>query len=97
MTCREAGRKGGMATVRKHGRAHMATIGAKGFLATCARHWQGDRRGFARWLHARAALAVADALADVALAAQLDRGQAVACVEVPAYGDPEEEDEELPW
>ena len=40
----EAGRKGGKATVAKHGRDHMRAIGRKGFEVTCNRHYGGDRR-----------------------------------------------------
>lgn len=35
---RRAGRLGGLATVRKHGRAHMRTIGRRGGLATRTRY-----------------------------------------------------------
>jgi hypothetical protein len=37
------GRQGGRSTTKRHGRAHMKAIGAAGFNATVARHWQGDR------------------------------------------------------
>ena len=40
----EAGRKGGLATVREHGRRHMSAIGKRGFAATCNKHYGGDRR-----------------------------------------------------
>lgn len=33
-------------TDRRWGSRHRAEIGAKGFAATVARHWQGDRQGF---------------------------------------------------
>lgn len=34
----DAGRLGGLATVRRHGRAHMAKIGKRGAAATWARY-----------------------------------------------------------
>ena len=55
----------------------MSEIGAKGFDATVAAHWQGDRKGFMAWLrdHARFTL-VERAAGDV-----LDSGAAT-CVEL---------------
>jgi hypothetical protein len=47
----------------------MAEIAARGFNATVARHWQGDRKGYAAWLRERARFAVVEAAADVLLAA----------------------------
>ena len=47
---RELGRRGGLATVARHGRAHMATIGRLGFQATMDRHWNGDRKAAVRRL-----------------------------------------------
>ncbi len=43
-TAREAGRKGGLTTVKRHGRAHMAVIGRKGFHALVRKHYGGDYR-----------------------------------------------------
>ena len=43
-TARECGRKGGLATLKIHGREHMVTIGRKGFQVTTDRHFAGDRR-----------------------------------------------------
>jgi hypothetical protein len=70
------GRRGGKATAATHGRRHMAEIGARGFNATVARHWQGDRKGYAAWLREHARFAVVEAAADVLLAA------GVSCVEL---------------
>jgi hypothetical protein len=53
LTKAEAGRLGGLQTKRRHGRQHFQQAGAKGFMATVARHWQGDKRGYLRWLHAQ--------------------------------------------
>ncbi len=44
------GRRGGQATVTRHGRAHMAKIGKRGFEATVQKHWQGNREAFLRRL-----------------------------------------------
>jgi hypothetical protein len=57
------GRKGGLSCVRKHGRRHMGAIGARGFHATVARHWQGDRKGDVAWLRAHARFALVEAAA----------------------------------
>jgi hypothetical protein len=38
------GRKGGLATVARHGRPHMQAIGRRGFQTTTDRHYGGDRR-----------------------------------------------------
>ena len=44
MTRKESGRQGGLRTYQLYGREHMARIGRRGFLATCTRHFAGDRR-----------------------------------------------------
>lgn len=41
---REIGRKGGMATVERHGREHMSQIGRKGYQVTTCRHFLGNDR-----------------------------------------------------
>jgi hypothetical protein len=46
----------------------MAEIGAKGFEATVAAHWQGDREAFMDWLRGHARFAVIEAAAGVLLA-----------------------------
>ena len=48
----EAGRIGGRMTARRHGIEHYRAAGRKGFMATVARHWQGDAAGYVRWLRA---------------------------------------------
>jgi hypothetical protein len=83
------GRKGGRATARKHGNSYMREIGRKGFLATLARHWQGDRAGMLRWLHSRAHFAIVEALAALDLAAQIEAGATCACTEIPVIDDEE--------
>lgn len=40
----EAGRKGGLTTVERHGRSHMQQIGRKGFHAVVKKHYGGDYR-----------------------------------------------------
>jgi hypothetical protein len=54
----------------------MAVIGAKGFEATVAVHWQGDRKGFMAWLREHARFAIVEAVADVLLASGVN------CVEL---------------
>ena len=45
--------------------AHFRAAGALGFNATVARHWQGDRAGYAAWLRQNARLAAVEAAADI--------------------------------
>ena len=54
------GRKGGLATFQRHGRDHMARIGANGFAATVRKHWNGDRAAYVAHLRERGLLATAD-------------------------------------
>jgi hypothetical protein len=68
MTAAEFGRQGGRSCYRRDGRRHMAEIGARGFDATVARHWAGDRASYAAWLRERARFAVVEAAADMLLA-----------------------------
>lgn len=82
---RDLGRRGGRACVKRHGRHHMAAIGARGFATTLAKHWQGDKPGMVAWLHERAAVSVADTLATMECRRQIASGAAVACVEIPCY------------
>jgi hypothetical protein len=70
------GRQGGRRCRELHGREHMRTIGARGFDATVARHWQGDRAGYVAWLRQNARFAVVEAAAEILL----DAG--VSCVEL---------------
>jgi len=53
LTAAAAGRKGGLATVRKHGREHMRLIGRRGFQVTTDRHFDGDRRKHLNYLISR--------------------------------------------
>jgi hypothetical protein len=64
LTKADAGRRGGNSTKARHGREHYVKAGKKGFLATVARHWQGDREGYLRWLRANGYLADFLALLD---------------------------------
>jgi hypothetical protein len=70
------GRQGGRRCRDVHGREHFRAIGARGFNATVARHWAGDRAGYVAWLRDHARFAVIEAAADVLLAA------GVRCVEL---------------
>src|SRR5690554_1408054 len=47
---REIGRKGGLATVAKHGREHMSRIGHRGYLVTTCRYFLGNDQLHNRWL-----------------------------------------------
>jgi hypothetical protein len=53
MSKAEAGRLGGLQTKKRHGLEHYREAGKKGFMVTVARHWQGDKVGYMRWLWAR--------------------------------------------
>lgn len=57
MSKREAGRLGGLATVRKHGVQHMWKIaskgGKKGFHTFCERYFEGDKDRAMCWLMER--------------------------------------------
>src|SRR5204862_29173 len=79
----ERGRLGGLATFRQYGKAHMAAIGKRGFEATVARHWQGDRLAYRLFLAARNWNLVTDALAGRELDRQLQAGAVIASVELP--------------
>lgn len=59
-TAAAMGRKGGQATLQRHGRDHMACIGRSGFAATVRTHWHGDRAAYVAHLRERGLLASAD-------------------------------------
>src|SRR5262249_26250119 len=54
----EAGRLGGNQTKKRHGRQHFVAIGRKGFLATCRKHYRGDRRAMLNELIRRGLMAM---------------------------------------
>jgi phage tail sheath gpL-like len=60
LNARAYGRNGGLTTVARHGRAHMAKIGAQGFAATVAKHYGGDRQRYLQVLQRRGLLALCD-------------------------------------
>src|SRR5262249_33298935 len=66
LTKAEAGRLGGDQTKRRHGIEHYREAGRKGFMATCARHWQGDKEGYLKWLRANGWLKEVRQLLDAA-------------------------------
>jgi hypothetical protein len=72
LTAATMGSRGGFRTVRKH----MKTIAAKGFAATVARHWSGDRKSYTAWLRDHARFALVEAAASVLINA------GVSCVEL---------------
>lgn len=53
MTRQEAGRKGGLATLAKHGKEHMQEIGRKGFAATREKRFDGCTISLVKWLYRR--------------------------------------------
>lgn len=48
--CRKIASKGGRALVAKHGRAHMSTIGKRGYMVTTCRYFLGSDQLHNRWL-----------------------------------------------
>jgi hypothetical protein len=84
------GSKGGRTTFERYGPRHMAEIGARGFAATVARHWQGDRQGCLDWLRARAHEKRIDAFVDRELQRRLDNGGKTVCEELPVLSDPDD-------
>ena len=56
MTHQEAGRLGGLATVARHGKAHMSKIGKAGFRRLCTRFPANSRRRALEFLNARGTL-----------------------------------------
>jgi len=87
----EAGRIGGRATKKRHGIAHYRAAGRKGFMTTLARHWQGDKPGYLRWLRERGWLAQVHALFD----AEPVGPDGLKCLETPLLpGELEEEAED---
>jgi hypothetical protein len=86
----EAGRIGGRATRKRHGIEHYRAAGKKGFMVTVARHWQGDKAGYLRWLRARGWLADVARLFD----AQPLGPDGTKCIEIPVIPDELEDGEE---
>ena len=74
LTKAEAGRLGGLATKKRHGRPHYQQAGAKGFMVTVARHWQGDKAGYLKWLRAHGWIQYLDRI-------QKESGET--CIEIP--------------
>jgi hypothetical protein len=68
----------------------MKSIGAKGFQNLVAGKFQGDRQGAIDWLHLRAHEARIESFVDGELARRLERGEQVACMELPVLSDPDE-------
>jgi hypothetical protein len=82
MARQESGRRGGLATLACYDRPRMRAIGKRGFEATVARHWAGDRLAYRQYLTARQW----NALAGLDVDRQIAAGAAGACVE-PTYQD----------
>jgi hypothetical protein len=79
------GREGGIATFEKDGRGHMAALGRKGSMVTCARWFRGDEAEMNAWLHKQAAERHIHHLA----AEKLENGEDT-CIELPVILDPDE-------
>jgi hypothetical protein len=82
------GREGGMATFLKHGRKHMAAIGRKGYVATCARWFGGDEAEMNHWLHKQAAERQIERMVSAKLAAESADVEACVCEELPVILEP---------
>ena len=82
------GREGGIATFLKHGRGHMAALGRKGYMVTCARWFGGDRAEMNGWLHKQAAERQIERLVSAKLDARIAGGEESACEELPVILEP---------
>jgi hypothetical protein len=89
----EAGRIGGRTTKRRHGIEHYRAAGKKGFMVTVARHWQGDKQGYLRWLREHGWIAKVRELFDAEPAGP----SGIKCIEIPLLpGELEEEEDDDP-
>ena len=77
-SCR-MGREDGIATFLKHGREHMAAIGRKGYLVTCARWFGGDEAGMNRWLYKQASEREIERMVSAKLDARIAKGETCVC------------------
>lgn len=92
-----AGRKGGQATAKRHGKPHMRRIGAQGFSSTVARH-SVDRQGYLQWLRRNAYLIAIDRAAGDEIERQLAEGATTVCVEIDFGWQIDDDDiAEIPW
>jgi hypothetical protein len=89
-----AGSKEGRTTVERHGVQHMREIGAKGFAATVARHWQGDRAAYRDYLGLRRHEQQIESFVDREMTRRLENGERTVCVEMPVLSGP---DDDLPF
>ena len=88
----EAGRIGGRATRKRHGIEHYRAAGRKGFMVTVARHWQGDKSGYLRWLREHGWLANVTKLFD----AEPVGPDGIKAIELPILPGELEEEEDDP-
>ena len=88
---RESASRGGKTTVERHGKPHMAAIGAKGFAATVAKHHQGDKLEYLTQQRKRANQAVIEGLIEIDQRAKLDAGAEITCTELPVLLDPDDD------
>jgi hypothetical protein len=89
MSKAKSGRIGGMTTKKRHGIEHYRAAGKKGFMVTCARHWQGDKAGYVRYLQALGNLADFNA----AFERRPYGPNGIKCSEMPPLPDELEDDE----
>lgn len=87
MTRSQAARLGGLAIRKARGREYLREIAARGFNATVARHWQGDKKAYLDFLRCRANFALVETLADISLDAAIASGEDIACVEISAHDE----------
>jgi hypothetical protein len=91
MTRSEAARLGGLAIRKARGREYLREIASKGFMATVARHWAGDKKAYLEYLRCRAGFSKVERLVDRQLDAAIADGATIACAETSA------DDTEIPW
>jgi hypothetical protein len=85
------GREGGIATFLKYGREHMAALGRKGYMATCARWFGGDRAEMNRWLRHQASEREIERMVSTKLTARIAGGEKYVCEELPVILEPEDD------
>ena len=82
------GREGGIATFLKYGREHMAALGRKGYMVTCARWFGGDEAEMNAWLHKQAAERQIERMVSAQLDAGIASGEECACEDLPVILEP---------
>lgn len=73
--------------MERHGKPHMAQIGARGFETTVNRHFGGDKAEYLRYLHGRANELGVNGFVEKLMQERLDKGDQITSVELPVFSD----------